>query len=105
MLASDTGVVPVPTVVPSKAVPVAAAPLVTARPVTVSVVRSRATAVLAIASIASGMVAPMQAHHVNPITGEDELSLAPAQIAAQAAMAASSVSVIGNALRLRTATI
>jgi preprotein translocase subunit SecA len=33
---------------------------------------------------------PMQAHHVNPITGEDELSLAPAQIAAQAAMAASS---------------
>jgi preprotein translocase subunit SecA len=33
---------------------------------------------------------PMQAHHVNPLTGEDELSLAPAQIAAQAAMAASS---------------
>jgi preprotein translocase subunit SecA len=33
---------------------------------------------------------PMQAHHVNPITGEDELSLAPAQMAAQAAMAASS---------------
>jgi preprotein translocase subunit SecA len=32
---------------------------------------------------------PMQAHHVNPLTGEDELSLAPAQIAAQAAMAAS----------------
>ena len=35
---------------------------------------------------------PMQAHHVNPLTGEDELSLAPAQIAAQAAMAASSSS-------------
>jgi preprotein translocase subunit SecA len=33
---------------------------------------------------------PMQAHHVNPLTGEDELSLAPAQVAAQAAMAASS---------------
>ena len=32
----------------------------------------------------------MQAHHVNPLTGEDELSLAPAQIATQAAMAASS---------------
>jgi len=36
---------------------------------------------------------PMQAHHVNPVTGEDELSLAPAQAAvhAQPAMAAAAV--------------